>query len=87
MTMSLNRPPFSLRPIASAFALVLLLSGCPMHTSQAPPGSPAPTAGKQSAPEGRQLDPQQAERLRTLMTPLLQKMDHPIPLDQVRIGL
>ena len=52
-----------------------------MHTSQ------APTADKQSAPEGRQLDPQQAERLRTLLTPLLQKMDHPIPLDQVRIGL
>jgi predicted Zn-dependent protease len=58
-----------------------------MHTSQAPPGSPAPTAGKQSAPEERQLDPQQAERLRTLLTPLRQKMDHPIPLDQVRIGL
>ncbi|HEX7093436.1 MAG TPA: M48 family metallopeptidase [Nitrospiraceae bacterium] len=87
MTMSLNRPPFSVRPIASAFALVLLLAGCPMHTSQAPPGSPAPPAGKQSAPEGRQLDPQQGERVRTLMTPLLQKMDHPIPLDQVRIGL
>jgi predicted Zn-dependent protease len=58
-----------------------------MHSSQAPHGSPAPPAGKQSASEGRQLDPQQAERLRTLMTPLLQKMDHPIPLDQVRIGL
>jgi predicted Zn-dependent protease len=85
--MPLNQPPFSWRPITSVFGLVLLLSGCPMHTSQAPPGSPAPTAGKQSAPEKRQLDPQQAERLRTLMTPLLQKMDHPIPLDQVRIGL
>jgi predicted Zn-dependent protease len=87
MTMPLNQPLFSWRPIASAFALALLLSGCQTHTSQAPPGSPAPTAGKQSAPEGRQLDPQQAERLRTLMIPLLQKMDHPIPLDQVRIGL
>jgi len=85
--MPLNQPPFSWRPITSVFGLVLLLSGCPMHTSQAPPGSPTPTAGKQSAPEKRQLDPQQAERLRTLMTPLLQKMDHPIPLDQVRIGM
>jgi predicted Zn-dependent protease len=45
------------------------------------------TAGRQSAPEGRQFDPQQAERLKTVMTPLLQKMNHPIPLDQVRIGL
>ena len=85
--MPLNQPPFSWRPITSVFGLVLLLSGCPMHTSQAPPGLPTPTAGKQSAPEKRQLDPQHAERLRTLMTPLLQKMDHPIPLDQVRIGL
>lgn len=80
--MFLNRHSFSCswRPIASAFGLVLLLSGCQMLTQ-------APTAGKQSAPEGRQVDPQQAVRLRALMTPLLQKMDHPIPLDQVRIGL
>ena len=85
--MPLNQPTLSWRPLASAFGLALLLSGCPMHTSQAPAGSPTPTAGKQSAPEGQQLDPQQGERLRTLMIPLLQKMDHPIPLDQVRIGL
>jgi predicted Zn-dependent protease len=58
-----------------------------MDTSQAPPGSPAPTAGRQAPPEGRHLDPQQAERLKAEMTPLLQKMNHPIPLDQVRIGL
>ncbi|MEO6307296.1 MAG: M48 family metallopeptidase [Nitrospiraceae bacterium] len=49
--------------------------------------SQTPTSGRQSAPEGRQIDPQQAERLKTVMTPLLQKMNHPIPLDQVRIGL
>ena len=59
-----------------------------MHTSKAPSGSPTPTADRQSAsPKGRQVDAQQAERLKTLMIPLLQKMDHPIPLDQVRIGL
>jgi predicted Zn-dependent protease len=52
-----------------------------MDTSQ------AAAASRQSAPEGRQLDPQQAERLQTVMTPLLQKMNHPIPLDLVRIGL
>ena len=52
-----------------------------MHSSQ------APTASQQAAPERRQLDPQQAERLKAVMTPLLQKMNHPIPLGQVRIGL
>jgi len=85
--MPLNRHSFSWRPMASALGLALVLAGCPMHTSQAPPGSPAPTASQQSAPEGRHLDPQQAERLKAVMTPLLQKMNHPIPLDQVRIGL
>lgn len=85
--MLLNQSSFSWRLIASAFGLALVLAGCPMHPSQAPPAAPAPTASKQSTTEGRQFDPQQAERLRTLITPLLQKMDHPIPLDQVRIGL
>ena len=37
-TMPLNQPLFSWQPITSAFGLVLLLSGCPMHTSQARPG-------------------------------------------------
>ena len=87
MTMLLNRPSFSWHPVASALGLALVLAGCAMDTSQAPPGSPAPTAGRQSAPEGRHLDPQQAERLKAAMIPLLQKMNHPIPLDQVRIGL
>jgi hypothetical protein len=65
-----------------------VVAGCPIHTSsQAPSGSPAPTARQQSAPEGRHVDPQQAERLKAVMIPLLQKMNHAIPLDQVRIGL
>ena len=58
-----------------------------MATSPAPPRSPKPTAGRQSAREGRHLDTQQAERLKAVMTPLLQKMNHPIPLDRVRIAL
>jgi len=85
--MSLDQPSVSWRPVASALGLVLVLAGCPMHTSQAPSGSSAPTASEQSAPKGGYLDSQQAERLKATMTPLLQKMNHPIPLDQVRIGL
>ena len=64
-----------------------MLGGCAIETSQGPPSSPGPTAGRQSAPSERPLDPGQAERLKTVMTPLLQKMDHPIPPNQVRIGL
>jgi predicted Zn-dependent protease len=33
------------------------------------------------------LNPVQAERLKRVMVPLLQKMDHPIPSNQVRIGV
>ena len=42
-----------------------------------------PTAG----PQTRQLDSQQQERLKAVMIPLLQKMNNPIPQNQVRIGL
>lgn len=77
--MLLNHPFCSWRSVVSGFGLALVLVGLP--------GSPASAAGQQSAPEGRHLDPQQAERLKSVMTPLLQKMDHPIQLDQVRIGL
>ena len=80
--MPLNQPSISWRPVAPALCLALALAGWAMDISQ------AVAAGRQSAaPEVRQLDPQQAERLKTVMTPLLQKMNHPIPLDQVRIGL
>jgi predicted Zn-dependent protease len=86
--MLLKQPSFLLwRPVASALGLAGILAGCSMNPSQAPPGSPTSTASQQAAPEGRQVDPQQAERLKAVMTPLLQKMNHPIPLDQVRIGL
>ena len=80
--MPLNQPSISWRPVAPALCLAVALAGWAMDISQ------AVAAGRQSAaPEVRQLDPQQAERLKTVMTPLLQKMNHPIPLDQVRIGL
>lgn len=85
--MSLTQPSCSWRPLGVALGLVIALAGCLMDSSKASPGSPRSTASQQSAPEGRQLDPQQAERLKVVMTPLLQKMDDPIPLDQVRIGV
>jgi Zn-dependent protease with chaperone function len=87
MTIPLIQCFFSWRPAVSTLGLAVILAGCSINPSQAPPGSPASTASQQAAPEGRQLDPQQAERLKTVFIPLLQKMNHPIPPDQVRIGL
>ncbi len=87
MTMLLNRFPVSWRSVVLTVGLAFVLAGCPMHTSQAPPWSPAPPDGQQAAPEKRPVDPQQVERLKAVLIPLLEKMNHPIPLDQVRIGL
>ena len=79
--MFLNQSSVSWRLVVFTVGLALVLAGCPMQTSQ------APAPGQQSAPERRPVDPQQAERLKAVLIPLLEKMKHPIPLDQVRIGL
>ena len=74
---------------APALALAVLLAGC-VETSPAPsPGGPgpSPTSASRGTPTARPLDPQQAQRLNAIMTPLLQKMDHPIPPNQVRIAV
>jgi len=85
--MPLKQLSFSWHPVAAALGLTLMLAGCSMHTSQAPPGSPGPKADRQSTPEGRRLDPHQAERLKAVMAPLLLKMNNPIPLNEVRVGV
>jgi predicted Zn-dependent protease len=72
--------------LATSLSLaVFLTTGCAVETSKGPPGptQPQPTAG----PSARQLDPKQQERLKAVMIPLLQKMNNPIPPNQVRIGL
>src|SRR5438309_1586069 len=71
--------------IAAALGVAIWLAGCAIETSQGPGPSPQPTADRQQAPASRPLDPQQAQRLKAVMIPLLQKMDHPIPLNQVTI--
>ncbi len=85
--MPLNRPSSSWRQVAAGLNLALLLTGCAIETSQTPPGSPEPTARPQPSPGERQLNPREAERLKAVMVPLLQKMNNPIPLNRVRVGV
>lgn len=73
------------RSAAIVLSLALIGPGCAVQSSPGP-SSPQPTASGQ-APAQQPLSPQQTERLKAVMIPLLQKMDHPIPLNQVRIGL
>jgi Zn-dependent protease with chaperone function len=81
-------------PVRVATALVCLigglslLPGCAVETSSGdaakPSGSPTATAPSQkSAP----LDPAQAERIKRAMVPLIGVMDHPRPLNQVKVAV
>src|SRR6185295_17886495 len=77
---------------APAFCLALLLGACAIEQGGSPPSdsrrapSPGPASSGQ-APTVGQLSPQQAERLKVIMLPLLQNMNNPIPHDQVSIGV
>jgi Zn-dependent protease with chaperone function len=80
----------TLRSLVGAGLLGLLTAGCAV-TSGAPPGpdagrapAPAPTTGQ---PSTRPLDRAEAQRLQRVMAPLVRGMDHPRPLDQVKIGI
>src|SRR5438876_2732789 len=50
------------------------------------PGAHSPEAGP-PRPSDRTVDATIATRLKTVMVPLIQHMNRPIPLDQVQIGL
>ena len=73
--------------VVIATSLMCLLAGCAFGTSQAPPGSREPTASRRPTPSTRHLEPRQAERIQMVMRPLIQHMNHPLPLNQVRVGI
>ncbi len=61
-----------------------------------PVSSPSPSPGpgpetrapqRQPAPSTAKVDPAQADRLKRLMVPLIQAMDHPLKPGQVKVGL
>ena len=70
--------------LIAALVLFVLTGGC-AGLGGAPSGKPSQTGGTQ--PASRPLDAQQAERLRRIMVPLVGAMDHPRPLNQVRVGI
>jgi Zn-dependent protease with chaperone function len=73
-------------PLAVAVSLMFLLVGCATGTSQRT-GPGEPTASRQPAPSARQIDARQAARLQREMPPLIKNMDHPLPLNKVRVTL
>lgn len=73
------------RLIVVAMSLMLLV-GCANGASERT-GPGEPTARPQPAPSSRKIDARQAERLQRIMTPLIKNMNHPLPLNRVRVTL
>src|ERR1700737_3093165 len=65
--------------------LFLLATGCAGIASE-PSGSPQPPQTS-AGPTAHDLDPQQAERVRRIMAPLVSHMNNPRPLSQVRVRI
>jgi len=71
---------------SAAFLVFLLAAGC-AGVGGAPTSEPQPTKTSGSQPAPHPLDAQQAERVRRIMAPLVAAMDHPRPLNQVKVGI
>ena len=76
-----------MRTHRSAALLIFLRAGGCAGVGGAPPGEPQPTQTGGSQPAPHPLDAQQVERLRRIMAPLVATMDHPRPLNQVKVGI
>ena len=72
----------------AVLVVVVAASGACTMGTEPPQREPSPTP-RASAPSttARPLSPDQAARLQRLMVPLVQAMDHPKPLNQVKIGV
>jgi predicted Zn-dependent protease len=81
----------ALRGLIGVAMLWALPSGCAMQSAP-PPASPeagrAPAPSQASRePSTRSLDPQEAQRLQRVMAPLIRAMDHPRPLNKVKVAI
>jgi putative metalloprotease len=74
--------------ILKTLVVMLLAAGCAMQSAGPTQRQPAPppTAGNPQ-PSSKKVDPAVAERLKTVMLPLVAKMNHPLPIQQVKIGI
>jgi Zn-dependent protease with chaperone function len=77
------------RSLAGFIGLAALVAGCATGASTSPaPGSPAPRSDSGSTPaKAVSMNAGQAERLKRIMVPLIQAMDHKRQLSQVKVGL
>lgn len=74
------------RALTAALAAFFLV-GCAGPASGPAPGPSAPRTSSTQTQTGRPVDARDAERLQRIMTPLIRAMDHPRPLNQVKVGI
>jgi putative metalloprotease len=68
-------------------ALVTASTACAGPTTSKPAPPPSSGAGRTASTTTTRVDPAQAARLQRIMVPLIRVMDHPMPLDQVKVGI
>ncbi len=74
--------------LASLLALVAACAGPATTGRQAPPPSaPGGSTDARRSTTTARVDPAQAARLQRVMVPLLLVMDHPVPIDRVKVGI
>jgi Zn-dependent protease with chaperone function len=79
-----------MKKITALTALLALITSCAGPTTtgrQAPPSAPGGSTDARRPTTTARVDPAQAARLQRVMLPLLQVMDHPVPLGQVKVGI
>ena len=85
-------PRWMLSSATAALSLLFgtaLMFGCAVETSSGPSSrapSGTPSAGT-SPPKTTTLGAAQAERIKRVLVPLVRAMDHPRPLNQVKVGV
>ena len=73
-------------PIVLLAALLAATMACVGPITSGPP-APSSDAGRTAPTTTTRVDPAQAARLQRIMVPLIRVMDHPMPLDQVKVGI
>jgi Zn-dependent protease with chaperone function len=72
-------------PIVLLAALLAASTACTGAMTSGPP--PSSDGGRTASTPTLRVDPAQAARLQRIMVPLIRVMDHPMPLDQVKVGI
>jgi putative metalloprotease len=82
-------PRFAKRFVAPVLLAFVFLPGCVELSQSAPPetGQPQQQAAAEEQLKTVPLPPAQAQRLKTIMTPLIQHMNHPLPENEIKISV